>query len=100
VVGELGSDDAHAFWLLLLMVLCLPFTIWISLVFVVLGDCMCSLPLFSLGFFRSPSRSAALAESDHLWDLIAGVSSQGQRSYWSIALAAVDLLKLFSDFSV
>ena len=40
VVGELGSDDAHVFWLLLLMVLCLPFTIWISLVFVDLGDCM------------------------------------------------------------
>ena len=40
VVGELGSDDAHIFWLLLLMVLCLPFTIWISLVFVGLGDCM------------------------------------------------------------
>ena len=25
VVGELGSDDAHMFWLLLLMVLHLPF---------------------------------------------------------------------------
>ena len=40
VVGVLGSDDAHVFWLLLLMVLCLPFAIWISLVFVDLGDCM------------------------------------------------------------
>jgi hypothetical protein len=40
VVGELGSDDAHVIWLLLLMVLCLPFAIWISLVFVDLGDCM------------------------------------------------------------
>ena len=40
VVGELGSDDAHVFWLLLLMVLCLPFALWISLVFVDLGDCM------------------------------------------------------------
>ena len=40
VVGELGSDDAHVFWLLLLMVLHLPFAIWISLVFVDLGDCM------------------------------------------------------------
>jgi hypothetical protein len=41
VVGELGSDDAyHIFLLLLLMDLCLPFTIWISLVFVGLGDCM------------------------------------------------------------
>ena len=40
VVGKLGSDDAHIFWLLLLMVLHLPFTIWISLMFVGLGDCM------------------------------------------------------------
>ena len=40
VVGELGSDDAHIYWLLLLMVLCLPFAIWISLVFVGLGDCL------------------------------------------------------------
>ena len=39
-MGELGSDDAHMFWLLLLMVLILSFTIWISLVFVSLGDCM------------------------------------------------------------
>jgi hypothetical protein len=40
VVGELGSDDVQVFWLLLLMVWCLPFAIWISLVFVDLGDCM------------------------------------------------------------
>ena len=40
MVGELGSDDAHVFWLLLLMVLHLAFTIWISLVFVDLGDYM------------------------------------------------------------
>jgi hypothetical protein len=38
VVGELGSDDAHIFWLLLLMVLCLPFAIWIFLVFLDLRD--------------------------------------------------------------
>jgi hypothetical protein len=40
VVGELASDDAHIFWLLLLMVLHLCLAIWISLVFVDLGDCM------------------------------------------------------------
>jgi hypothetical protein len=40
LVGELGSGDAHIFWLLLFMVLCLPFTIWISLVFIELGDYM------------------------------------------------------------
>ena len=40
VLGELGSDDAHVFWLLLLMVLCLPLAIWISLVIVDLDDSM------------------------------------------------------------
>ena len=60
VVGELGSDDAHIFWLLLLMVLLLPFTIWISLVFVDLSDCM-KFASLSLGCFRSPGRPAALA---------------------------------------
>ena len=40
VLGELCSDDSHIFWLLLLMVLYLPFNIWINLVFVGLGDCM------------------------------------------------------------
>ena len=33
VVGELGSDDALVYWLLLLMVLCLPLAIWLTLVF-------------------------------------------------------------------
>ena len=33
MVGELGSDDAHIYWFLLLMVLCLPLAIWLSLVF-------------------------------------------------------------------
>ena len=40
VVGQLVSDDAHKFWFLLLMVLYLLFTIWISLVLVGLGDCL------------------------------------------------------------
>ena len=40
MVGDLGSDDAHILWLLLLMVLHLPFPIWISLVFVCLSDCL------------------------------------------------------------
>jgi hypothetical protein len=34
VVGELDSDDAHIYWLLLLIVLHLPLTIWLSLVLV------------------------------------------------------------------
>ena len=40
MVGELGFVDAYIFWLLLLMFLCVPFTIWISLVFVDLGNRM------------------------------------------------------------
>ena len=51
VVGELGSDDAHVFWILLCMVLCLPFDIWISVVFVDLNDCMESGSFFSLVAF-------------------------------------------------
>jgi hypothetical protein len=42
----MGSDYAHVFWLLLLMVLCLSFAIWISLVFVDLSDCMESASFF------------------------------------------------------
>ena len=40
LMGELGSDDARVFRLQLVMVLHLLFAIWISLVFVGLGDCM------------------------------------------------------------
>ena len=39
VVGELVTDYAHVFWLLLLLVFSLPFSILISLVFFGLGDC-------------------------------------------------------------
>ena len=65
VVGKLGSDNSHVFWLLLLMVLPLPFAICITLVFAGLGDCMESAS-FVPGCFRSPGRLAALAVSDHL----------------------------------
>ena len=37
VVGELGSDGAILYWLLLIMYLCLPFTILLSLFFVSLS---------------------------------------------------------------
>ena len=80
VVGELGFDDAHIYWLLLLMVLHLPLTIWLSLVLVGLGDSVWSLPLLSLVWFRSSGRSVALTVSDHLWGLPTGGSSEGQRS--------------------
>jgi hypothetical protein len=36
MVRELGSDDASYPWFLLLIFLCLPFTIWLSLVLPVL----------------------------------------------------------------
>jgi hypothetical protein len=38
VVRGLGFDDAHIYWLPLLMVLHLPLDIWLSLVFAGLGD--------------------------------------------------------------
>ena len=40
VVGELGSDDSPVFWLLLLVGLCFPITIWIFLVSGHLDDSM------------------------------------------------------------
>jgi hypothetical protein len=45
LVGELGSEDDHLYWHLLLMVLLLPLDILLSLVFAGLGDSVCSLPL-------------------------------------------------------
>jgi hypothetical protein len=63
----------------LLMALGLPFAIQISLVFVDLGDCMESAS-FVLWLLHSPGRPAALAVSDHLWDLPTVSSLQGQRS--------------------
>ena len=80
VVGELGSDDVHVYWLLLLMVLCLSLDLWLFLVFAGLGDSVWSLPLLSLGCFRSPGRPVALAVADHLWGFPTGGSSEGQRS--------------------
>ena len=57
LVEELGSDDARVCWLLLLMVLHLPLTIWLFLVFAGLGVSVWSLPFMFLGCFRSPGRS-------------------------------------------
>ena len=44
VVGELGSDGAKVYWLLLLMVLSLPPAIYLSLVLASLGVSVWSLP--------------------------------------------------------
>ena len=77
VVGELGSDDASKYWVLVVIVLCLTLAIWLSLVFVGLGVSVWSLPLLSLGCFRSPGRPVALSVADLLWDLLTVVSSEG-----------------------
>ena len=66
VVGELGSHNAGIYWLLLLMVLPLPLTIWLSLVLTGLSDSVCSLPLLFLSCFRSPGRSVDLAVAEQL----------------------------------
>jgi hypothetical protein len=79
VVEELDSDDVHIYWFLLLMVLCLPLAIWLSLVFAGFGESVWSLPLLSLGCFRSPGRPVTLAVADYLWGLPTGSSSEGQR---------------------
>ena len=49
VVGELDSDDAKVYWLLLLMVLCFSLVMWLSLVSAGLGVFGWCLPLLSLG---------------------------------------------------
>ena len=64
-VGEWGSDDVQIYWLLLLMVLCLPLIIWLSLVFAGWVTIF-NLPLFSLGCLRSPDRLAGLVVAGHL----------------------------------
>ena len=51
VVGKLSSGDAYIFWLLLVIVLWLPYTICISLLIVGLGDCMESASFFP-GLFQ------------------------------------------------
>ena len=94
VVGELGSDDAHVYSGLLLMVLHVPLDICLSLMFAGLGDSDWTLPLFSLGCFKTPGRPVALAVADLRWGLQTVGSSEGQRSCWSVALAGTDLLRV------
>ena len=50
----------------------------LSLLFVGLGDW--SLPLLSLGSFRSPGKLAAFAVANYLWGLPTEGFSQGQKS--------------------
>jgi hypothetical protein len=59
VMGDLGTDDIHICCLL-------PSGFpWCLLVWMTVW----SLPLLSLGCFRSPCRPGALAVPDHLWSL-------------------------------
>ena len=77
VVGELGSDDAHEYWLRLFKFMCLPLVIWLSTVSAGLGESVWRLSLLPMVSFRSPGRPEALAIADFLWGLPTGVSSEG-----------------------
>ena len=79
MVGELGFHDAYVYWLLLLIVLCLPLTIWFSLVFCYSGDSVWILPLLSLGCFGSPYRPVALSVTDIPWGLPTVGSSEEKK---------------------
>jgi hypothetical protein len=74
------------------MVLHLPLTIWLSLVFAGPGISIWSLLLLSLDCFRSSGRPVALTVADLLWVLPTVGSSEVQRNCWSIALAEADFL--------
>lgn len=54
------SNIVKVYWLLLLMILYLPFSIWLYLELVGLGDFVWSLPPLLLGCSRSPGGSMAL----------------------------------------
>lgn len=77
MVGELGFDGAKVYWLLLLMVLCLPLTIWLFLVLTDLGVSVWSLPPVFVGFYRYSGRPVALIIADLLGGLQIVGSSKG-----------------------
>ena len=86
MVKELGFDDAHVYLLLLLMVLCLSLTIWLSLVFAGLGVSVWSLSFVSLRCFRSPGGPVALASPVLL------------RGLWTLGSVALCVAELQGDF--
>ena len=69
VVIELGSDGAKVYWLLLLMILCLPLTTWLSQVLTGLSVSFWSLILLSLVCSRFPGKLVTLAAANLLGDL-------------------------------
>ena len=58
MVGELGSDDDKLPWFLLLMFLCLPPDIWLSLVLPALSISDCSLSSCDPAYVRTPQNPA------------------------------------------
>jgi hypothetical protein len=83
VVGELSSDGAKVYWLLLFMAVLLPLDVRLSLVLTGLGVSVWNLPPVSLGCFRSPGRPVALAVSDLLGGFQTMGSSEEQTLWWS-----------------
>jgi hypothetical protein len=80
VVGELGSDDVHVYWILLLIILILLLAIWLPLEFAGLGDFVWRLTLLALGCFRSPVRPVALTVSDHCGAFQLGDPQRGRET--------------------
>lgn len=70
-------------WLLLLIVLLLPLSIWLFMVLAAQGVFLWGLPPGSLGCCRSPSRAVALA----VVNLLVGLQTVG-----SVSLGVPDLL--------
>lgn len=89
--GGLYSDDAKVHCLLLLIVLCLPLSICLSLLLTVLGVSFWSLPPVSLGCCRYPLSSDDLSIVELLGGLYNVGSSARQAGRGSIALAAVNI---------
>lgn len=83
MVEELGSVGVKVYWLLLLLILCLPLTTWLSLLFSGLSVSVWSMPPVSMGCCSSPGRPAALGAADLLGEL---------QTVGSVAHGAADLL--------
>jgi hypothetical protein len=80
VVGELGSDGAKVYWLLLLMAYHLHLSTWFSLVLTGLYVSVWSLSPVTLGCCRSPGRPVTLATEDLLGGLQTLGSSEGRHA--------------------
>lgn len=120
----LSFVEFQVYWLLLLMVLCFPLTIWLSLCVICFIVFVWRLSSMSLSCCRFCGRSVSLDITD-LWDLqmcglqrdmyaskqlpllqclfckILAVQSSGSQTHsWSVALPATDLLEGLQDCCV